>query len=132
MKGTPKFGPYDKPEFHPGEWLLSIFFPVEAIQPFHPINDMRSILGYQYRLSRAEGVEPTGAITQLRITPHISETSVKRSIEGEYVEVGTPKVGDLQFPERSLKVTVFPIQYESPMEPTQEQISVESLEPLNA
>jgi len=98
--------------------MLRTLFPPEPLGAFHPV-DAREILAYQYRLSRAEGVEPTGAITQLRITPRIFETSVKHSIEGEYVEVGTPKVGDLRFPERSLKITVFPVQYEGPMEPTQ-------------
>jgi hypothetical protein len=94
--------------FNPIQSFLASLFPMEPLGTFHPIDDMKTILGYQYRISRTKGVEATDGISQTRLAFHITPTSVKCSIEGEYMELGNTKVGDLQFPERSRKVAVYP------------------------
>lgn len=103
--------------------VISFIFPGKGTMKFHPIDDMRSILGYQYRLSRTEGVDLTGFTTAGRLTPTYRATGVTFATEGRYVEVGKARVGDLFYPERSVKIAVF----EAP-EPTEAQITVEELE----
>jgi hypothetical protein len=130
MKKALSFYPYSQPKFSPVEWLLALLFPILPPVPFHPINELQGVLGYQRRLDRTGGVEMTGYITQTRIKPRVTETGVKYSVEGEYVELGRPVMGDLRFPERSRKVAIYPVRVEEVPEPTVKQISTESLEEL--
>src|SRR5271156_1875721 len=82
--------------------VLGSLFPAPPTNlSFHPINDMKTILGYQYRLTRTAGMEVSGGVRQTHhITPFITETGIKLAVEGEYVELGDIRVGDLHFPER--------------------------------